>query len=64
MSAQIPLGLALPKRPARGRAAFHVSASNANAVALIDGWRNWPNRVLSLTGPEGAGKTHLAHVWA
>lgn len=64
MSAQIPLGLALPKRPARGREAFAVSASNADAVALIDRWRDWPNGVLALTGPEGAGKTHLAHVWA
>lgn len=64
MSAQIPLGLALPKRPARGRSAFRVSASNAAAVALIDGWRDWPERQLALTGPEGAGKTHLALVWA
>ncbi|QIE54712.1 chromosomal replication initiator DnaA [Pikeienuella piscinae] len=64
MSAQIPLGLALPKRPARGREAFRVSASNAAAVALIDRWRSWPNGLLTLTGPEGAGKTHLAHVWA
>lgn len=64
MSGQIPLGLALPKRPARGREAFRVSASNVDAVALIDGWRGWPNGLLTLTGPEGAGKTHLAHVWA
>ncbi|MEX2520380.1 MAG: DnaA/Hda family protein [Paracoccaceae bacterium] len=64
MSAQIPLGLALPKRPARGRDAFRVSGSNAAAVALIDGWRDWPERQLALTGPEGAGKTHLALVWA
>lgn len=64
MSAQIPLRLALPKRPARGREAFTVSESNAAAVALIDNWRNWPNGLFILTGPEGAGKTHLAHVWS
>jgi chromosomal replication initiation ATPase DnaA len=33
-------------------------------VALIEGWRDWPARKLVLSGPEGAGKTHLAHVWA
>lgn len=63
MSEQLPLALALPKKPARGREAFRVSRSNADAVTLIDNWRKWPNGVLVLTGPEGAGKTHLAHVW-
>lgn len=64
MSAQLPLALPLAARPARGRSAFHVSASNADAVALIDAWRSWPGGLFVLTGPEGAGKTHLAHVWS
>lgn len=64
MSAQIPLALGLPHRPARGREAFHVSASNEAAVTLIEDWRRWPGRALALTGPDGAGKTHLALVWA
>ncbi len=54
----------LPVRPALGRDAFFVSPSNALAVAMIDGWRDWPGRKLALIGPKGAGKTHLAHVWA
>ncbi|MBN2906313.1 MAG: chromosomal replication initiator DnaA [Rhodobacteraceae bacterium] len=58
------LTLDLPMRPARGRAAFFVSPSNALAVAQIEDWRAWPQRKLALIGPEGAGKTHLAHVWA
>lgn len=58
------LGFDLPARAALGRGDFFVSPANALAVALIDGWRNWPGRKLLLIGSEGAGKTHLAHVWA
>ncbi|MFT6104373.1 MAG: chromosomal replication initiation ATPase DnaA [Paracoccaceae bacterium] len=54
----------LPFRAARGRDAFFVSPANAIAVAQIDDWANWPAGKLALTGPTGAGKTHLAHVWA
>jgi chromosomal replication initiation ATPase DnaA len=54
----------LPHRAALGRDAFFVSRANAEALAAIDGWRDWPGGKLLLTGPEGAGKTHLAHVWA
>ena len=54
----------LSARPARGRGDFFVSSANAAAVALIDSSEEWPGRRLLLVGPEGAGKTHLAHVWA
>lgn len=54
----------LPARPALGREDFFVSPANATALAAIEGWRDWPGGKLVLTGPEGAGKTHLAHVWA
>jgi chromosomal replication initiation ATPase DnaA len=47
-----------------GRDDFFVSAANAGAVALGDGWRDWPHGKMVLTGAPGAGKTHLAHVWA
>jgi len=62
MSAQLPLRL--PMRPALGREAFLVGPSNERALAMIEMWRDWPAGKLSLSGPEGAGKTHLAHVWA
>ncbi|MCU4654853.1 DnaA/Hda family protein [Roseibacterium sp. SDUM158016] len=54
----------LPVRPAMGRGDFFVSGSNAVALAQVEGWRDWPHGKLVLTGPSGAGKTHLAHVWA
>lgn len=58
------LGLDLPSRPALERDAFLVAPSNAMAMAMIDLWPDWPGGKLALTGPRGAGKTHLTHVWA
>lgn len=58
------LTLDLPVRPARGRDDFFVSPVNAMAVAQVERWRDWPQGKLMLIGPEGAGKTHLTHVWA
>ncbi|UWR21512.1 chromosomal replication initiator DnaA [Sulfitobacter sp. S190] len=58
------LGLALPARTARGRDDFLVAPNNAMAVALIENWRNWAGAKMVLSGPSGAGKTHLVHVWA
>lgn len=58
------LVLDLPVRPAMGRGDFFVSGSNAAAVAQVEAWQDWPHDKLVLTGPEGAGKTHLAQVWA
>ncbi|MBZ8118987.1 chromosomal replication initiator DnaA [Roseovarius sp. LXJ103] len=58
------LSLDLPARPALGRGDFFVSGANAAAVAMIEGWENWPARKLVLHGATGSGKTHLTHVWA
>lgn len=58
------LGFDLPGQAALGRDAFFVSPSNAMALAMIDSWPDWPGGKLALTGPSGAGKTHLTHVWA
>jgi chromosomal replication initiation ATPase DnaA len=54
----------LPQREARGRGDFFVSPANAAALAAIDDWRQWPGHKLVLTGPPGAGKSHLAALWA
>jgi len=58
------LVLDLAARPALGRSDFFVSPANALALAQIDAWPAWPGRRLAVAGPEGSGKTHLAHVWA
>jgi len=58
------LSFDLPCRTALGRDDFFVSTANAAAVAMLEGWQGWPARKLVLVGPRGAGKTHLAHVWA
>ena len=54
----------LPVRESHARGDFFVSGANALAVARLDDCGGWPNGRLVLVGPEGAGKTHLAHVWA
>jgi len=55
--------LELGYRPAMGAEDFLVAESNAEAVAWIDRWPDWPAPALTLWGPPGAGKTHLAQVW-
>jgi chromosomal replication initiation ATPase DnaA len=58
------LALALPHAESLGRDNFLEGPANAAALALIDGWPDWPNRVMLLVGPEGSGKSHLAAIWA
>ncbi len=58
---QIPLDL--PVRTALGAEDYVVSASNRDAVAWLDRWPDWPGPALAIYGPQGCGKTHLAHVW-
>ena len=50
-------------RPALGGEDFLVAPSNAQAVAWVERWPNWPAVALAIVGPRGAGKTHLAHVF-
>lgn len=58
---QIPFDFA--PRPALGKDDFLVAPSNAEAVQWVDRWPDWPQVALVIAGPEGAGKTHLAHVF-
>lgn len=58
------LAFALPNSEALTREDFFVAPSNALALQTVEGWQDWPGRKLLLIGPEGAGKTHLAHVWS
>lgn len=56
--------MSLERPPSFAREDFVVSASNADAVRLVDDWPAWPGGVMALVGPEGVGKTHLAMAWA
>ena len=58
------LSFDLPATPSLDRADFFPSPANSVALAAIDRWPDWPQGKLALCGPEGAGKTHLAHIWA
>jgi chromosomal replication initiation ATPase DnaA len=58
------LVLALDHAVSYARDDFLAGPSNSAALTLIDRWPDWPNRVMALTGPEGAGKSHLATIWA
>ncbi|PWJ85180.1 regulatory inactivation of DnaA Hda protein [Pseudaminobacter salicylatoxidans] len=58
---QLPLDLG--HTPGFSRDDLVVSQANAQAVALVDRWPDWPAPVVVLAGPAGAGKTHLASIW-
>ena len=58
------LAFDLPVDSRHGVEDFLVGASNEAAYGLIERWPAWPEAWLRLTGPEGAGKTHLAAIWA
>lgn len=58
------LAFDLPNAEAMTREHFFVAPSNALALAAVEGWHGWPGRKQLIVGPEGAGKTHLAHIWA
>jgi chromosomal replication initiation ATPase DnaA len=57
---------ALPLRwkSAQGQKDFYVSSANEAAVRFLDSWGTWPVPVALLVGPPGAGKSHLAAIFA
>ncbi|GAB1716365.1 MAG: regulatory inactivation of DnaA Hda protein [Nitrobacter sp.] len=58
------LAFALPHAESLSRDDFLEGSANAAALALIESWPEWPNRIMLLAGPEGCGKSHLAAIWA
>jgi chromosomal replication initiation ATPase DnaA len=56
--------LELAAEPHFGAENFLVSQSNEQAYGMIELWPDWPDQVLLLLGPPGAGKSHLAAIWA
>lgn len=58
------LAFDLPVDSRHGVEDFLIGPSNEAAYGLVESWPNWPDAWLRLVGPEGAGKTHLAAIWA
>lgn len=58
------LAFDLPGLQAMTRDHFFIAPSNALALQTVEHWHDWPGRKLLIVGPEGAGKSHLAHIWA
>jgi chromosomal replication initiation ATPase DnaA len=56
--------LDLGHRPALGEADFLVAPCNERAIQWLDIWPAWPAPALTVFGPPGCGKTHLARVFA
>ena len=62
MNKQYPLEL--PHQPTYAEADFLHAGCNEAARDLLDDSENWPNYAACIWGLEGAGKTHLAQIWA
>ncbi len=60
-SSQIPFPF--EARRSFARADFVPGATNEGALAFVDAWPRWPQRVCALWGATGSGKTHLAQIW-
>jgi chromosomal replication initiation ATPase DnaA len=58
------LALALGHHTSFAREDFLAGPSNAAALAMIERWPDWPDRLLVVAGPPGSGKSHLAAIWA
>ena len=59
---QLPLDL--PHAVSFRRDDFLESAANAEALALVERWPDWPSYAAAIVGPDGSGKSHLASIWA
>lgn len=58
------MGLALDHAERLGREDFLAGPSNTAGLALVESWPDWGDTMAALVGPEGAGKSHLAAIWA
>lgn len=58
------LTLDFPVETRLGHDDFLPAPANEAALALIHRWPDWPDRFVTLVGPAGSGKSHLATIWA
>ncbi|HLL27786.1 MAG TPA: chromosomal replication initiator DnaA [Xanthobacteraceae bacterium] len=54
----------LPHAESFRRDDFLAGPANEKALSLVERWPEWPGRLAAITGPRGAGKSHLAAIWA
>ena len=64
MSERVQLPLGFVPESAMGEADLVPTSGNEEALAWLQRWPQWPAQALVLYGPQGSGKTHLAHIWA
>lgn len=60
----VQMNLPLSWPAADGEEDFFLSSANADVVAWLKRWPDWPNGALILVGPEGSGKSHLCRIFA
>lgn len=58
------MALNLPVRVDFSEQSFVEGRANADAVAALARWHDWPRATMALIGPAGAGKSHLGAIWA
>jgi chromosomal replication initiation ATPase DnaA len=58
------LVLALDHAVSFAREDYLTGPSNEAAMTLVERWPDWPDRIMTLVGPQGSGKSHLAAIWA
>lgn len=61
---EIQLTLDFPIEPRLGLDDFLPAPANEAALAIIRRWPDWPDNMVTLVGPAGSGKSHLAEIWA
>ena len=57
------LTLGFGHRPSLAGEDFLAAPSNAEALAWIERWPDWPGPVVAVWGPPACGKTHLARLF-
>ena len=58
------LALALDHSESFAREDFLEGPPNKAALGRIESFPDWPDHIMALVGPQGAGKSHLAAIWA
>lgn len=61
---ELQLTLDFPIETRLGPEDFLPAPANEAALNLVLLWPDWPDRIVTLVGPAGCGKSHLAEIWA